>query len=88
MSFSTKIDTNGIFPVIHLLDDEQKTAAEIYSFGALLNAFKIANSINIIDGFTSPQNARENITNGFNSAKWSPCGCRSSNGKYVFEEQE
>lgn len=88
MSFTTKIDTTGIFPVIHLMDEAQKTSIEIYGFGALLNAFSIDNSVNIIDGFASPQDAVNNITKGFKSAKLSPFVCRIFNGKYVFDEQE
>ena len=49
---------------------------------------KLIDSINIIDGFSSPQDAKENITNGFKSAKLSPFVCRIANGKYVFNDHE
>ena len=88
MSFTININTEEIFPVIHLRNEEEKTSAEIYAFGALLNAFEIKNSINIIDGFTSSEDAINNITNGFKSAKLSPFACRISKGKYFFNDQE
>ena len=88
MKFSIDINTNGIFPVITLKSEEEKTSAEIYAFGALLNSFTINGSINIIDGFVSPQDAKDNITNGFKSAKLSPFVCRIKDGKYTFNNEE
>ena len=88
MAFKIYIDTKEIFPVIHLKNEEDGTSAEVYAFGALLNSFKIAGSINIIDGFTSPQDARKNITNGFKGAKLSPYVCRTIKGRYVFNDHE
>jgi aldose 1-epimerase len=88
MPFSVEINEQEIFPIIYLKNDEENSSAEIYSFGALLNAFKINNSINIIDGFSSPQDAEDNITNGFKSAKLSPYVCRTAKGKYVFKDHE
>ena len=41
MDFQLNIDEKEIFPVIYLKNEEEKTSAEIYAFGALLNAFKI-----------------------------------------------
>ena len=84
MKFSIGINSNEIFPVITLKNEEEKTSVEIYAFGALLNRFVINNSINIIDGFTSPQDAKDNIVNGFKSAKLSPFVCRIKDGKYDF----
>src|ERR1700709_1300470 len=85
MPFTFETNQQGIFPVIYLKNDEEKTLAEIYSFGALLNAFKINDSINIIDGFASPQDASDNITAGFRSAKLNPYVCRITNGEYTFK---
>jgi aldose 1-epimerase len=87
MSFKVDIKKDDAFPVINLIDENNKTSVEIYSFGALLNAFIIGDSINIIDGFSSPQDAIDNITNGFKSAKLSPFVCRTTNGKYVFKNE-
>lgn len=83
MPFKIKINSSGVFPVITLKDESNNTSVEIYSFGALLNAFNIQ-SKNIVDGFTSPQDAIENITNGFKSAKLSPYVCRLSEGIFEF----
>lgn len=87
MSFTVQIDSN-VFPVITLMNKEEKTAAEIYAFGALLNAFKVDESINIIDAFSSPADAINNITNGFKSAKLSPYVCRIKNGEYSFNDHD
>lgn len=90
MAFSVS-EESGLFPVIHLKDEKNNTTAEIYSFGALLNAFTIqaGNSTqNVIDGFISPQDAAANITAGFKSARLSPFVCRVTGGKYAFEGKE
>ncbi|HVX49366.1 MAG TPA: hypothetical protein VHB48_04385 [Chitinophagaceae bacterium] len=87
MAFSIVAKSN-IFPVITLRNDNNGTWAEIYAFGALLNAFGIRGydtSYNVIDGFTSPQDARDNITAGFKSARLSPFPCRVTGGRYSFE---
>jgi aldose 1-epimerase len=88
MAFTIDIHKDDIFPVIDLRNDEEATFIQVYAFGALLNAFKIADSINLIDGFTSPQDAHDNITNDFKSAKLSPFVCRLNKGKYFFNNQE
>lgn len=85
MAFSVDIKNDDAFAVVHLKNEAAKTIIEIYAFGALLNAFIIHDSINIIDGNSSPQDAVDNITNGFKSAKLSPYVCRTANGKFEFE---
>src|SRR5258705_10864013 len=87
MAFSVYTDDTDIFPVIHLKDEETKTEAVIYSFGALLNAFIIHGKQDVIAGFNSCSDAKENITNGFKSCKLSPFVCRIPGGKYVFNQQ-
>jgi aldose 1-epimerase len=90
MAFSVS-EEGGLSPIVHLKDSESCCAVEIYSFGALLNAFTItAGGVthNIIDGFSSPQQAQETITAGFKSAKLSPFVCRLSAGKYVYNGTE
>lgn len=80
-----------LFPVVYLKDAETNCIAQIYSKGALLNAFTItgtAGSFNIIDGFASPAEAIEKITAGFKSAKLSPYVCRVAAGRYSFEGRE
>src|SRR5215471_18170870 len=86
MQFSIHVDASDIFPAIHLKDEDTKTKAVIYSFGGLLNAFVIDNN-NVIDGFKSCTDAKENITNGFKSCKLSPFVCRIPGGKYTFNEK-
>lgn len=89
MSFSVHIDHSQAAPVITLKDASSKTNAEIYAFGALLNAFQIelgAGFTNIVAGFESVEDAQNNITNGFKSAKLSPFVCRMNQGKYVWDD--
>lgn len=77
--------------VITLTDQATGTEAEIYTFGGLLNAFRVPRKQqleNVIDGFRSVADAKENITNGFKSAKLSPFVCRMKQGKYRFEEKD
>lgn len=87
MAFSVEINKNGIFPVILLANHAEKTSAEIYAFGALLNCFSL-NGLNVIDGFSSPENAKEDITNGFKSARLSPFVCRLAGSKYSVNEEQ
>lgn len=91
MSFSVSINNKETFPVITLKDEGNNTEAEIYSFGALLNAFTATTKTgrkDIIDGFTSPADAKENITRAFKSAKLSPFVCRMNKGEYIFNNQK
>jgi len=87
MAFTVSINKDQIFPVIALKDDAAGSLIEVYSFGALLNGFKMKDAGNIIDGFTSPEDAVVNITNAFKSAKLSPFVCRIENGEYVFNSK-
>lgn len=88
MNFSVSIKKDDVFPVVILKDEQQKTEAVIYTFGALLNSFIIDGRQNIIDGFVSCSDAKENITNGFKSAKLSPFVCRVNNGEYEFQNKQ
>src|SRR5215471_1328536 len=90
MAFSIHLEEKDSVQIITLKDESNNTAAEIYSFGALLNAFTVTaknKRLNIIDGFTSPAQAKENITKGFKSAKLSPFVCRMNKGEYQFNSQ-
>lgn len=81
----------GKYAAIILRDNINKCEAEIFCFGGLLNSFSFLRNddyINIIDGFTSPQDAETCITIGFKSSKLSPFVCRLSKGKYVFDGAE
>jgi aldose 1-epimerase len=88
MNFSFSIKKDDVFPVVILKDEQQKTEAVIYTFGALLNSFIIDGRQNIIDGFGSCSDAKENVTNGFKSCKLSPFVCRLNNGEYVFQNRQ
>ncbi len=87
MKFSVNIKDDDLFPVVVLKNEQQKTEAVIYTFGGLLNNFIINAQQNIIDGFASCSDAKENITNGFKSAKLSPFVCRVNNGEYEFQNE-
>lgn len=90
MAFDLRIEDKKGDQVIYLLDLDSGTEAEIYSFGGLLNAFRIQNwdrKINLVDGFHSPEEARQKITATFKSTKLSPFVCRMRYGKYVFEDR-
>jgi len=90
MTFSVHVEEKDSIQIITLKDESNETEAEIYSFGALLNAFTVTQKnkrIDIIDGFSSPADVKENITKGFKSAKLSPFVCRMNKGEYTFNEQ-
>ncbi|MBA4198644.1 MAG: aldose 1-epimerase [Chitinophaga sp.] len=87
MRFNVSVTDNSI---ISLVDTQNNCTAVIYSFGALLNEFSInknGEQINIIDGFTSGEDAKTHVTKGFQSSKLSPFVCRMNNGEYVFNNQ-
>jgi aldose 1-epimerase len=91
MAFETVITEDSGLQVIVLRDKITGCEAEIYAFGGLLNAFRIPGKdqkTNVIDGFASVQDAKENITNGFKSTKLSPFVCRMNKGHYRFEEKD
>jgi aldose 1-epimerase len=76
---------------VELKDQTTGTSAQVYSFGALLNAFTIPTKtgpFNGIDGFENIEDAINNCTAGFKSSKLSPYVCRLQNGKYRFDEKD
>jgi aldose 1-epimerase len=87
MPFEASIENQAGDTIITLRDTRSGAEAEIYAFGALLNAFRIpvkGQPVNIIDGFSSVEDARLNMVNGFRSAKLSPFVCRMRKGDYTF----
>jgi len=79
------------FSIITLRNTVTKHEAEIYSFGALLNAFRFPfenSTINIVEAFASPEEAKQKIAPLFRSAKLSPFVCRMKDGKYQLNGQE
>jgi aldose 1-epimerase len=88
MSFEVNVDESAQHPIIILRDGKTNCEASIYAFGALLNSFSILvddKKINVVDGFGSLDDAIENISNGFKSAKLSPFVCRMNKGEYRFD---
>lgn len=89
--FIATIYNEGEHKIVVLEDKEAECKVEVFAFGALLNSFyvksKTGKSINIIDGFSSVNDAQRNITNGFKSAKLNPFVCRMKNGEFAFEEK-
>lgn len=91
MAFEIIVEEALNYAVITLRNTESKHEVEIYSFGALLNAFRFPfeNSvINIVDAFSSPEEAKQKITPFFRSAKLSPFVCRLKDGVYKFHDKE
>lgn len=63
--------------------------AEIYCWGCMLNAFSIqvdGRYVNVIDGFSSVEDARQNILPFYKSAKLSPFACNMNHGRYRFHD--
>ncbi len=91
MRFTVEVNKMGDHQVVTLQDQWSGTTAQMYSFGALLNAFTLptkGGSINCIDGFENIQDAVQNCTAGFKSSKLSPYVCRLHNGKYNYQQKE
>ena len=91
MQFTVSTSQESGYQVVELCDNKTGTTAQLYSFGALLNAFTIATKtgpFNGIDGFSSINDAVANATAGFKSSKLSPFVCRLQHGKYKYEQKE
>ena len=91
MPFEVSINTHMEYSVITLKDEDTGCEAEIYAFGGLLNNFSIPlknTRVNVVDGFSSVSDAKENITNGFKSAKLSPFVCRMYRGSFRLSEKK
>lgn len=91
MAFEIIVEEALNYSIITLRNTKTKQEAEIFSFGALLNAFRFpfeSSVINIVDAFSSPEDARQTITPFFRSAKLSPFVCRLKDGKYKFQDKE
>jgi len=87
MRFTVLTSEESGHQVVELQDKQTGTTAQLYSFGALLNAFSIptkTGTFNGIDGFSSINDAIANATAGFKSSKLSPFVCRLQHGKYTF----
>ncbi|HYC87180.1 MAG TPA: hypothetical protein VEB86_18235 [Chryseosolibacter sp.] len=91
MAYEILVDDAVNYSIITLRNTETKVEAEIYSFGAILNALRLPfeqSMINVVAGFNSPLEAKQDMTPFFRGAKLSPFVCRLSNGRYHFRGQE
>lgn len=92
MSFSiNKHQENGL-SLLRLQDNATEAMVTILpAYGALLHSFEIpfqGKSFNIIDNYTSKEDAEQSLTSSYKSAKLSPFVCRIPEGKYRYEGQE
>ena len=84
MSFQVIINTAQQHPII-TLKNSNNSSADIYAFGGFVNGFSVTTTegfFNVIDGFTSVDDAIENVTRGFKSSFLSPFTCRMKNGEF------
>ncbi|MDB5191521.1 MAG: aldose 1-epimerase [Segetibacter sp.] len=89
MSFTIRITGNETDSVVLLTDTNNQTTVEIFTFGALLNAYTVVcdgQPLNVVDGFGSVDKAKQKISPMFNGAKLSPFVCRLKNRKYKFAD--
>ena len=91
MQFTVSTNQESGHQVVELQDKQTGTTVQLYSLGALLNAFTIpttTGNFNGIDGFTSINDAIANATAGFKSSKLSPFVCRLQHGKYTLDQKK
>lgn len=90
MPFEVTVTGSATDQVIVLHEYFTDTFVEVFSFGALLNQFAVVKNgekKNVVLGFANIEDAKENITGGFQSAKLSPFVCRMKEGKYKFHDE-
>lgn len=88
MAYQINIKEEELGQVIQLLTPAGSYEASIFTTGGLLNTFTVKTenkTLNCIDGFLNTNDAEQNITNGFKSAKLSPFVCRMNKGEYTWE---
>lgn len=86
MSFNVTATDESII----LQEKFTETFVEVFTFGALMNQFVITKNgekKNVVMGFANVEDAKENITKAFQSAKLSPFVCRMKDGVYRFDHQ-
>ncbi len=91
MAFEILINDTASHSTITLTDVDSGCIAEVYAFGALLNAFSIPiqySVLNVVEGFSSVEDAEQNIVSAYKSAKLSPFACRMKHGTYSFHQKE
>lgn len=91
MAFEILVDDTTNHQVIRLRDTTTKMEAEVFTFGAILNAVRLPfeqTVINIIAGFDSPEDAADHLRPFFRGAKLSPFVCRINRGRYSYHGKE
>jgi aldose 1-epimerase len=89
MSFQINIEGEQEFTKVLLTDSKTGCTAGIYAFGAVLNSFSIplnGEKIDVIDGYSSIEEAQKTMTAFFKSSKLSPFACRIKEARYQFGE--
>ena len=91
MPFTVQIIGEGPEAKIELADTSTNTIAEVYPFGAILNKFLFEHThgtLNVIDGYESPKEAKRNVEPLFKSAKLTPFVCRVKDAQYHFGQED
>ncbi|MFY7900726.1 MAG: aldose 1-epimerase [Chitinophagaceae bacterium] len=89
MAFSYRIEQADNLSSIWLIDSKSGFEAEIYTIGGILNAFTIevnGEKNNVVDGFSSLEEAKKTLSDSFKSAFLSPFTCRMNKGNYRFND--
>ncbi len=87
MAFQVNVTGEEGLTKVFLTDNASGCIAEIYSFGAVLNSFSVPvdeERIDVIDGYSTVEEAHESMTTFFKSSKLSPFACRIKNARYSF----
>ena len=90
MLFQVNTNTLQQHPVI-TLKNGNNCSADIYAFGGFVNAFVVATTdglLNVIDGFTSVEDAIQNTTPAFKGSFLSPFTCRMKHGEFKFDAND
>ncbi|MBC7722444.1 MAG: aldose 1-epimerase [Pedobacter sp.] len=86
MLFEVNINTQQQHPII-TLKNGNNCCTDIYAFGGFVNAFLVGTTdglLNVIDGFTSVEDAIQNTTPAFKGSFLSPFTCRMKHGEFKF----
>ncbi len=90
MIFEVSINNQPQHPII-TLKNGNNCSSDIYAFGGFVNSFLVATTdglLNVIDGFTSVEDAIQNITPGFKGSFLSPFTCRMKEGEFKFDNSD
>lgn len=89
MAFEVNVTGEEGLTKVFLTDNVSGCIAEVYALGAVLNSFYVPlneEKIDVINGYTSVEEARETMTKFFKSSKLSPFACKVKNARYHFGE--